>query len=247
MNPMNNVQVVLVEPGTPGNIGATARVLKTTGIERLTLVKPGNWDTIEARRFAHGSGDILDNCRICPDLATAVAECHTVVGTTHRVGKFRDVVTSPDPVVSQLANLVHDRQIALVFGREKDGLWQDELMLCHQLLRFPTAVDYPSLNLSHAVLLLTYSLYVASSNTAPPAKPELQLASSAQREQMYSNIRHALDDIDFIPYNEDPEHFNKVLRRFFNKIDMEIRDIRAIQTICGQILKFSRRYRGTSK
>ena len=83
---MNNVQVVLVEPGTPGNIGATARVLKTTGIERLTLVKPGNWDTIEARRFAHGSGDILDNCRICPDLATAVAECHTVVGTTHRVG-----------------------------------------------------------------------------------------------------------------------------------------------------------------
>jgi TrmH family RNA methyltransferase len=241
MNPMNNVKVVLVEPATPGNIGAVARVLKTTGINRLTLVSPGEWDTDECRRFAHGSGDILDHCQICPDLATAVADCHTVVGTTHRVGRFRDVATTPQPIVAQLANQIHHRRIALVFGREKDGLWHEELTLCHQLLRFPTAVDYPSLNLSHAVLLLSYSLYTALGD-APP-QPELRLASSAAREQMYVNIQQALDDIEFVPYNNDREHFSKVLRRFFNRIDMEVRDIRAIQTVCGQIRKFSRRYR----
>ena len=241
MNPLDNVRIILVEPGTPGNIGATARVLKTTGIHQLALVNPGEWDTPEARKFAHGSGNILDTCRVYPDLASAVADCHVVVGTTHRVGRFRDVITSPQLIVSQLATQIHHRRVALVFGREKDGLWHDELMLCHQLLRFPTAVSYPSLNLSHAVLLLTYELYAAVGET-PPA-PDIHPATAAEREQMYANIQHALNDIEFTPYNDDPDHFSRVLRRFFNKVDMEIRDVRAIQTICGQIRKFSRRHR----
>ena len=241
MNPLDNVRIILVEPGTPGNIGATARVLKTTGIHQLVLVNPAEWDTPEARKFAHGSGDILDACLVYPDLASAVAECHVVVGTTHRVGRFRDVPTTPKVVVSQLASQIHHCRAALVFGREKDGLWHDELMLCHQLLRFPTAVSYPSLNLSHAVLLLTYALYAAVGET--PSPPGVQLATTAEREQMYANIQHALNDIEFTPYNGNPDHFSRVLRRFFNKVDMEIRDVRAIQTICGQIRKFSRRHR----
>ena len=238
---MHNVRVILVEPATPGNIGATARVLKTVGIQKLVLVNPGAWDTPEARRFAHGSGDILDNCQLFPDLATAISDCHFVVGATHRIGRYREVISSPQQTVSQLATKVHHYQVGLVFGREKDGLWHDELMLCQQLLRFPTAVDYPSLNLSHAVLLLTYQLYTALGDA--PAKPQLELASSGEREQMYANINQALTEIEFVPYNDDPQHFSKVLRRFFNKIDMEVRDIRAIQTICSQIRKFSRRHR----
>ena len=239
MNPLDNLRVILVEPGTPGNIGATARVLKTTGIERVILVNPGNWDTLEARKLAHGSGDILDRIQVFPNLKTAIADCHLVVGTTHREGRTRDLISTPDRVVSQLAQQIHHRRIALVFGREKDGLWQEELKLCHQLLRFPTAVTYPSLNLSHAVLLLTYQLYSAIAPAQP--KPQLDLATSSQLEQMYTNIQQALSSIGFTPYNDDPEHFGRVLRRFFNKLDMEVRDIRAIQTICGQIHKFSRR------
>ena len=152
MNPLDNIRVVLVEPATPGNIGATARVLKTTGINQLALVNPGAWDTPQARAFAHGAGDILDGSQVFPSLAAAVADCHIVVGTTHRQGRFRTVTSTPDSLIDQLASQVHHRRIALVFGRERDGLWHEELALCHQVLRFPTAVAYPSLNLSHAVL-----------------------------------------------------------------------------------------------
>ena len=240
-DPLNNIRVILVEPASPGNVGATARVLKTTGIQKLCLVNPGDWDNDESRRLAHGSGEILDRCHIFPDLASAVAECHFVVGTTHREGRYREVIADPDTVLADVVDRLHTQRIALVFGREKDGLWQEELMLCHLLLRFPSAVAYPSLNLSHAVLLFTYALYNATAD--PPPTPTGELATAGDREQMYSNITEALSTIEFTPYNDDPGHFNRVLRRFFNRVQLEIRDVRAIQTICGQIRKFSQRQR----
>ncbi len=241
MNPLDNIRVVLVEPATPGNIGATARVLKTTGINQLALVNPGAWDTPQARAFAHGAGDILDGSQVFPSLAAAVADCHIVVGTTHRQGRFRTVTSTPDSLIDQLASQVHHRRIALVFGRERDGLWHEELALCHQVLRFPTAVAYPSLNLSHAVLLFTYGLYAAVAEK--PQDSPGQLATAGERERMFAQILQALAELEFTPYNDKPEHFGRVLRRFFNKVDLEVRDVRAIQTVCSQIRKFSRRYR----
>ena len=241
MNPLDNIRVVLVEPATPGNIGATARVLKTTGISQLALVNPGAWDTPEARSFAHGAGDILDSSQVFLSLAAAVADCHIVVGTSHRQGRFRTVDSSPRPLIAQLASQAHHRRIALVFGRERDGLWHEELALCHQVLRFPTTVAYPSLNLSHAVLLFAYGLYEAVSEQPPD--PPAQLATADERERMFTQILQALAEIEFTPYNNKPDHFGRVLRRFFNKVDLEVRDVRAIQTICSQIRKFSRRYR----
>ena len=241
MNPLDNIRVVLVEPATPGNIGATARVLKTTGLSQLALVNPGTWDTPEARAFAHGAGDILDGSQVFSSLAAAVADCHIVVGTTHRQGRFRTVTSAPHALIDQLAAQAHHRRVALVFGRERDGLWHEELALCQQVLRFPTAVAYPSLNLSHAVLLFTYGLYRAVGET-PPA-PAAPLATAGERERMVAQIVQALAEIEFTPYNNEPDHFGRVLRRFFNKVELEVRDVRAIQTICGQIRKFSRRYR----
>lgn len=241
MNPLDNIRIVLVEPATPGNIGATARVLKTTGLSQLALVNPGAWDTPEARAFAHGAGDILDSSQVFSSLAAAVADCHIVVGTTHRQGRFRTVTSEPHALIAQLAAQAHHRRIALVFGRERDGLWHEELALCQQVLRFPTAVAYPSLNLSHAVLLFTYGLYRAVGET-PPA-PAAPLATAGERERMVAQIVQALAEIEFTPYNNEPDHFGRVLRRFFNKVELEVRDVRAIQTICGQIRKFSRRYR----
>ena len=71
----------------------------------------------------------------------------------------------------------------------------------------------------------------------------MQLATVDERERMFTQILQALAEIEFTPYNNEPDHFGRVLRRFFNKVDLEVRDVRAIQTICGQIRKFSHRYR----
>ncbi len=238
MSPLDNIKVVLVEPSTPGNIGAVARVLKNTGISRLALVNPaGGWNGSEARWLAHGSEEILDACELHPDLPSAVAEAQIVVGTTHRLGRFRQVDSAPRQAIAELAARAHHHRIALVFGREKDGLWRSELQHCHQLIRFPTAVSHPSLNLSHAVLLFTYELFWAL-RAARPA-PRQDLATAAQRERLHRHLLQALAAIRFRPYNDDPENFARVLRRFLNRSQLERLDALVIHKICSQIEKFA--------
>ncbi|MBI2505430.1 MAG: TrmJ/YjtD family RNA methyltransferase [Candidatus Latescibacteria bacterium] len=237
MNPLDNVKVVLVEPAVPGNIGSTARVLRNTGISRLALVNPGNWNTSEARWLAHGSEEILDRCEVHPDLPSALAEAQIVVGTTHRLGRFRQVNSAPRQAIAELASLAHHHRIAVVFGREKDGLWRSELQHCHQLIRFPTAVDHPSLNLSHAVLLFAYELFTAL-RMARPA-PRRDLATAAERQRLHLHLSRVLGGIGFRPFNGDPENFSRVLHRFLNRSRIERLDAAVIHKICSQIEKFA--------
>lgn len=240
MDPLANVRVVLVEPASPGNIGATARVLKNTGISRLVLVNPGEWNLPETRWMAHGSEEILDTCQVFPDLPSAVADAHLVVGTTHRLGRTREVISTPREEIARIAELAFHHQVAVVFGREKDGLWNSELQYCHRLLRFPSAVSYPSFNLSHAVLLFTYELFTATRGIEkPPPLPSRHLANAAEREELYQHLERSLAAIGFRPYNDDPANFARVLRRFFNKVPLDRRDIRVLHRICGQVEKFA--------
>lgn len=239
---LDNVRIVLVEPAAPGNIGSTARVMKNLGLSQLTLVNPGAWDTPEARAMAHASGEILDTCRVVADLPAAIADCHLVVGTTHRIGKQRDAIYTPEQIVVKVHPLLAQQQIALVFGREKDGLWQDELLYCQHLVRFPSAVSYPSFNLSHAVLLFAYELFKTTS--LPVAASSRQaLAPHADRERMYTRLEETLEIIGFPHHNNDTRHFSRVIRRFFNKIDLDMRDIRLVLKICSQVRRFSLRLR----
>lgn len=237
MNPLDNVKVVLVEPAAPGNIGSTARVLKNTGISRLALVNPGNWNTPEARWLAHGSEEILDGCELHLDLPSALAEAQIVVGTTHRLGRLRQVSSAPRDAIAELASMAHHHQIAVVFGREKDGLWRNELQHCHRLIRFPTAVSHPSLNLSHAVLLFAYELFTAL-RTARPA-PRRDLASAAERQHLHLHLSRSLGKIGFRPFNDDPENFARVLHRFLNRSQIEQLDAVVLHKICNQIEKFA--------
>lgn len=158
-----NVTVVLVEPSSPGNIGSVARVLKNTGLSRLALVNPGEWQTGEARRMAHGSEEILQACEVYPDVAAAVGASHLVIGTSHRLGRSREVADDFRPVLREAAQLAETHRVSIVFGRERDGLWHREIRHCHQMVRIPAAVSYPSFNLSHAVLLIAYELFSLSS------------------------------------------------------------------------------------
>jgi TrmH family RNA methyltransferase len=242
---LNNVTVVLVEPATLANIGATARVLKNTGIPHLALVRPPDpWDTDETRWIAHASGEILDSCQVYADLAAAVANAHLVIGTTHRTGRFREVEEDPRAALAEVAPLAAHHRISLVFGRERDGLWRDELLVCHRLLRFPTAVAYPSLNLSHAVLLLAYELFAAVQVSRPT--PRLPLLTAGERDKLLEHLFVALQTIGFRPYNDDPDNVSRVVRRFLNKIPLDGRDARVLHLLCGQVDKFAATHRGVT-
>ncbi|MFH1568810.1 MAG: TrmJ/YjtD family RNA methyltransferase [Gemmatimonadota bacterium] len=237
MNPLDYIRIVLVQPASPGNVGATARVLKNTGLSRLVLVDPGIWDTPEARWRAHGSGEILDSLQTRGSLAAATADAHLVIGTTHRLGRFREVEDDYVGVLREAVALAGPNQVAIVFGREKDGLWHDEIEQCHRLIRIPSAVPYPSFNLSHAVLLVAYELFRAADQAARQAPP--CLATAAELASVCDHILAAMATIGFRPYNDDPTNFRRVVRRVLSRTPLERRDANVLHRVCVQIEKFA--------
>ncbi len=224
--------------------------MKNTGITRLALVNPAQWDTPEARWTAHASGEILDQCVLYDDLKSAVAGAHFVLGTTHRHGRFRKVTPDYRTVLAEAAAIAQSHEVALVFGREKDGLWRRELTCCHQLVTVPSAVPYPSYNLSHAVLLIVHELFLASSLKHGTMDSNLReelsapLANAAEVESVHDQVVNAMRLIGFRPYNDDPSNFSRVLKRFLTRTPLERRDAMVIHRICGQIRKFAARSTG---
>lgn len=238
MSALENVRIVLVQPASPGNVGAVARVLKNTGLSCLALVAPATWDTPEARSRAHGSGEILDTCRTFDTLAAATEDAHLVVGATHRTGRSREVEDDYVAVLAEAICLARHHQVAVVFGREKDGLWHDELECCHKLIRIPSAVSYPSFNLSHAVLLVAYELFRKAAEEAGPPLPRRDLLKAAELGSLCEHILTSMATIGFRPYNDDPTNFRRVLWRVLSRTPLERRDGNVLHRICVQIEKF---------
>ncbi|MEE3235226.1 MAG: RNA methyltransferase [Candidatus Latescibacterota bacterium] len=238
------MRIVLVEPTSCGNIGSVARVMKNTGLSDLALVNVSNWDTSETRALAHGACEILDNATIYQSLTSAIADCTWVIGTTNRPGKNRNEIHEPANLIKELHKKESSQSIAAVFGREKDGLSQDELQHCNFLVKFPSAGRHPSYNLSHAVLLLAYQyLLLTSTRKSNVYQTKSTFANQSDREHMFEVIMKALDSVDFKHYNGDKKHFLRPLKRFFNKFDLTIHDMRVLLKICNQVIHFSKRFR----
>lgn len=240
-SPLDRIRIVLVEPGHPGNIGSVARVMKNTGMSQLVLVNPVSWrEDDETRWMAHGSHDILDGVQEVASLEEALADTHLVIGTTHRLGRFRVVEEGYEAACVEAVGIACRYPVALVFGREKDGLSREELLRCHRLVRIPSAVDHPSFNLSQAVLLVAYELFRAQGQGLRPDPPPL--ASVDEFERVVDHILSSLEEIGFRPYNGDMGGFERVLRRYLSRVPLERRDASVLHRICNQIGKYSRNF-----
>jgi len=173
-----SVEVVLVSPRNPLNIGAVARAMANFGFARLGVVAPYAPHWREARS-AVGAPDLLRNAKEFATLAEAVAGCTLVVGTgslTHRRPEQK-VVTLPD-----LPALVHEEfarggRVALVFGPEKHGLTREDLSWCHVLVEIPTDLRQPSMNLGQAVAVCLYELAVRVFHAGAGAEAHIDLAA----------------------------------------------------------------------
>ena len=153
------LEVVLVSPRNPLNIGAVARAMANFGLSRLTVVAPYAPPWRDARS-AVGAPQLLESAREVPTLAEAVADSTLVIGTgclTYRKPE-QPVVSLPD--LAPLANREFDRsgRISLVFGSEKHGLTRYDLSHCHCLVVIPTSPGQPSMNLGQAAAVCLYEL-----------------------------------------------------------------------------------------
>ncbi|ATJ82478.1 RNA methyltransferase [Halomonas beimenensis] len=157
-----NIRIVLVQTYHPGNIGASARAMKTMGLDNLVLVTPRCFPDPEATRLAAGAEDLVDNARVVGSLTEAVHDCVQVVGASARLRSLPlpHFDEPADMAETLVANAVDD-PVALVFGRERFGLTNDEIRHCSHQVSIPANPDYGILNLSQAVQVLAYEVFRA--------------------------------------------------------------------------------------
>ena len=173
-------KLVLVEPAGPLNVGSVARLCRTYGLEDLRLVAP-RCDPLgdEARRMAIKGVPVLQQARVFPSLAAALADCGRVVATSGRPEGEPLPLEDPDDALAWL--LASDQALpsALVFGREDRGLSNDELLQAGRLLQIPTPTPHGSLNLSHAVAVVLHDLHRLARRSSPVRQATAQAPGMA--------------------------------------------------------------------
>jgi tRNA/rRNA methyltransferase len=183
------IEIVLVSPRNPLNIGAAARAMANFGFEHLTVVAPYDPHWHEARS-AVGAETLLQNAKGTESLAEAVAGCTLVLGTGTLNYRKPEQRVVPLPALEQLIQpeLRSGGRVALVFGPEKHGLTREDLSWCNVLLEIPTDPHQPSMNLGQAVAVCLYEL--SSRAFAAPVGPPV--ATAVQAPEATAQCAHAL-------------------------------------------------------
>lgn len=232
----DSIRIVLVATSHPGNIGSTARAMKTMGLHRLYLVSPKVFPDPRAHEMSAGAYDVLlEKVVVTDSLEDALKGCQLVLATSARP---RDIALSgltPAECATRVAETPDNTEIAIVFGREHAGLTNDELLQCHYHIHIPSNPEFSSLNLSQAVQIVAYELRMKL--LSPVAEVETRqdtLATADAVEQFYVHLREVLIDIDFLkPSN--PKRLFQRLRRMFNRIQLESMEINILRGILTHV------------
>lgn len=153
------IQIVLVETQDGANIGSVCRAMKTMGLTNLAIVGDRDYDENRVRTLALHAIDLWENAKRYKTLDEALADSIFTVGATRRRGKFRKMSAySPEQLSTKIKSLPEGK-VSIVFGRESDGLRDDEVNKCASIVTIPTSPLFPSLNLSQAVQIISYALF----------------------------------------------------------------------------------------
>lgn len=230
---IEDIRIVLVRPLGQMNIGSVARAMKNVGLQELALVdSAGPVIHPDARLMAVGAHDILENALLFSHLADALADCTWVIGTTRRRGKRREGVIEPRQMAAEIAEIIQQNKVAVVFGPEDRGLSNRDLDFCQRLVTIPAHEEYGSLNLAQAVMIVCYEVYLASRHKKGLSSGK-RLATSAELEDMYRHMEEALLRIGFLE-QDNPKRMMAVLRRIFSKAQLDATEVRVLRGICRQ-------------
>ncbi|WP_425480159.1 RNA methyltransferase [Cognatilysobacter segetis] len=238
----DRIRIVLVGTQHPGNIGSAARAMKTMGLHRLVLVAPEKRPNAESEALAAGADDVLASAAFHDDLASALAGCQRVLGCTARSRRVALPELTPREAAASMAGTVPQGDVALVFGRERTGLTNEELHLCHQAVHIPANPGYSSLNLAAAVQVLAYEVRMAlldRLDAAGPTEPRDPPASHEQLEGFYAQLGETLDAIDFHK-GRSPDSAMRKLRRIFNRTGLDERELRLLRGVLADAQRMAR-------
>ncbi len=214
---LSEIRVVLSNTSHPGNIGATARAMKTMGLTAMYLVNPRLFPHADATARASGADDVLATARLCTTLDAATQDCRLVIGASARTRSIPCPVLSPRECAHKAYAESGRGPVAVLFGCEQSGLSNAEIDHCQYLVRIPTNPAYGSLNLAAAVQIIAYEILVAhETGQETEAVAELVPVSAGELERFYAHLEQTLIELEFLdPAN--PRQLMRRLRRLYNR------------------------------
>ncbi|MDR2717785.1 MAG: TrmJ/YjtD family RNA methyltransferase [Treponema sp.] len=242
---LSDVVIILCRASEPGNVGAVCRVMKNMGISQLRMVAPAPLDEATLLTRVVHAEDVWRTARFFDTLADAAADCSLVVGTTRRRGKRRKGVTlEPRALMSWLAPRLEKcaaAPLAFVFGNERTGLTDDELNFCNIASHIPVSEAFPSLNLSHAVQIYAYELFLAFGGVEEnPVKGEWVPLERQAVDTLTADITGTLAELGFYrhPGREEQTRF---LRDLICRAGLTEREGRYLRNIFAKAAKLGSR------
>ena len=236
---LSNIRIVLVQTYHPGNIGSSARAMKTMGLTDLALVNPRCYPDPEASRLAAGAEDVVDQARVFTSLTEAVSDCTQVVGASARLRSYPlPHYDEPTEMAADLVANARQGPVALVFGRERFGLVNEEIRDCSHQVSIPANPDYGVLNLSQAVQVLAYETFSAwrrqpDSDYQAPAHASVPLPTRQQLHHFHDHLSRVMHASGFItqPHARTEEQ----LRALFDRAQPTRRDISLLRGLLSSL------------
>ncbi len=238
---LNDIKIVLVGTTHPGNIGATARVMKTMGLSSLVLVNPKIYPDAEATARASGADDILANAQLQDSLADAIADCHLVFGTSTRRRSIPWPLYTPSNAATKVReSLQQGSGVAFVFGRESSGLANEELELCNAMIQIPANPGFSSLNIASAVQIISYEIRMnllsgeIEENFDDGETNRVAPASHEQIQQLFEQLEHCLVETGYLDPGT-PRRLMRRLKRIINRSELDAEEYNMVRGIIESV------------
>ena len=237
---LSHIRIVLVKTFHSGNIGSTARAMKTMGLSDLCLVNPvdftSNAGQEDALKMAMSADDVVKNVTLTDNLFDAIKDCTVVIASTARSRGYDLPELTPEESAKLLYTNAKQSKVALVFGPERMGLSNEDLQQCKYRVTIPTSPDYSSLNLAAAVQTLSYEIFKQSMDlkTKSQLDSTKALPTAESLENLYAHFETTLNDTGFIIKNHPGEIMQK-LRNVFTRAELDESEVNILRGILSSV------------
>ena len=237
-----NIKFILVRPQLGENIGAAARSLKNFNFENLRLVSPrDSWPNKSATYTAVDAKDIVHKAKVFSNTDQSVSDLDYVFATTSRSRSVNKKIVDLSKAVKIIKKLsLSNKKTGIFFGPEASGLSNDDLINANFLVNIPTSNKFKSLNLSHAVTIFAFELFISQKKFEPVVK-NLYRSEDAKKNEVNAfldfMISH-LDKVGFLKPAEKKQQMIRSVKNIFHRSSLSTQEIRTLSGVISSLIKY---------
>jgi len=237
--------IILVRPQLGENVGTTARAMLNFGLTDLRLVQPQcGWPNAKALQAASGATEVLNRLSVFGRVQDAARDLHRLYATTARPRDLpKPVVTAAQAAREARTALENGEGVGILFGPERTGLSNDDLIYADAVVSIPVNPHFFSLNLAQAVLLVAYEWF--ESGVDVPDRREIEPAgrpaTKGELDQLLEHLIAELDAVDFFRTADRRASMSRALRLIFARAELRAPDVHLLRGVIKEIARGGRR------